>query len=103
MGEQVRISDVGISHGNLTIRVKTDLQVSQPSSFGPESSKTVVVPKRETSVTEEDARMGVLKGGTTLGEVVSALNAIGVTPRDLIAILQAMKAAGALQAELEIL
>jgi flagellar P-ring protein precursor FlgI len=47
--------------------------------------------------------MGVLKGGTTLGEVVSALNAIGVTPRDLIAILQAMKAAGALQAELEIL
>jgi flagellar P-ring protein precursor FlgI len=62
-----------------------------------------VVPKQKTTVTEEEARMTVLKGGATIGEVVNALNAIGVTPRDLIAILQAMKAAGALQAELEIL
>jgi flagellar P-ring protein precursor FlgI len=54
-------------------------------------------------VTEEDARITLLKGGATIGEVVNALNAIGVTPRDLIAILQGMKAAGALQAELEIL
>ncbi|MFI5304239.1 MAG: flagellar basal body P-ring protein FlgI [Nitrospiria bacterium] len=103
MGDQVRISDIGISHGNLIIRVKTDLQVSQPASFGPSNSKTVVVPKQKTTVTEEDARMTVMKGGATIGEVVNALNAIGVTPRDLIAILQAMKAAGALQAELEIL
>jgi len=103
MGDQVRISDIGISHGNLIIRVKTDFQVSQPASFGPSNSKTVVVPKQKTTVTEEEARMTVMKGGATIGEVVNALNAIGVTPRDLIAILQAMKAAGALQAELEIL
>jgi flagellar P-ring protein precursor FlgI len=103
MGDRVRISDIGISHGNLIIRVKTELQVSQPSSFGPSSSKTVVVPKQKTTVTEEDARISVVKGGATIGEVVNALNAIGVTPRDLIAILQAMKAAGALQADLEIL
>lgn len=103
MGDQVRISDIGISHGNLIIRVKTELQVSQPAPLGPSSSKTVVVPKQKTTVTEEEARITVVKGGATIGEVVNALNAIGVTPRDLIAILQAMKAAGALQAELEIL
>jgi flagellar P-ring protein precursor FlgI len=103
MGDQVRISDIGISHGNLIIRVKTELQVSQPPPFGSSGSKTVVVPKQKTTVTEEDARITVVKGGATIGEVVNALNAIGVTPRDLIAILQAMKAAGALQAELEIL
>ncbi|MBI3803029.1 MAG: flagellar basal body P-ring protein FlgI [Nitrospirae bacterium] len=103
MGDQVRISDVAVSHGNLTIRVKTDFQVSQPPPFAPEGSKTVVVPQQKTEVKEEDAKILVLKGGTTIGEVVRGLNAIGVTPRDLIAILQAIKAAGALQAELEIL
>lgn len=103
MGDQVRISDVAVSHGNLTIRVKTEFQVSQPPSFAPEGSQTVIVPQQQTEVKEEDAKILVLKGGTTIGEVVRGLNAIGVTPRDLIAILQAIKAAGALQAELEIL
>ena len=103
MGDQVRISDVAVSHGNLTIRVKTEFQVSQPPPFAPEGSETVVVPQRQTDVKEEEAQILVLKGGTTIGEVVRGLNAIGVTPRDLIAILQAIRAAGALQAELEIL
>lgn len=103
MGDQVRISDVAVSHGNLTIRVKTEFQVSQPPSFAPEGSKTVIVPQQQTDVKEEEAKILVLKSGTTIGDVVRGLNAIGVTPRDLIAILQAIKAAGALQAELEIL
>lgn len=103
MGEKVRISDVAVSHGNLTIRVRTDFQVSQPSSFGPESSETVVVPRREASITEEEAKITVLRAGTSIGQVVQGLNAIGVTPRDLIAILLAIKAAGALQAEFKIL
>src|SRR5579884_384693 len=103
MGDQVKISDVAVSHGNLTIRVKTEYQVSQPPPFAPKGSETIVVPQRQTEVKEEEAKILVLKGGTTIGEVVRGLNAIGVTPRDLIAILQAIKAAGALQAELEIL
>jgi len=102
MGDQVRISEVAVSHGNLTIRVKTDFQVSQPPPFAPEGSETVVVPQRQTNVEEEEAQILML-GGATIGEVIRGLNAIGVTPRDLIAILQAIKAAGALQAELEIL
>ncbi|WDT75371.1 MAG: flagellar basal body P-ring protein FlgI [Candidatus Manganitrophus sp.] len=102
MGDQVRISEVAVSHGNLTIRVKTDFQVSQPPPFAPEGSETVVVPQRQTEVQEEDAQILMLRGAT-IGEVVRGLNAIGVTPRDLIAILQAIKSAGALQAELEIL
>lgn len=102
MGDQVRISEVAVSHGNLTIRVKTDFQVSQPPPFAPEGSETVVVPQRQIEVQEEEAQILMLKGAT-IGEVVRGLNAIGVTPRDLIAILQAIKAAGALQAELEIL
>lgn len=102
MGEHVRIADVAVSHGNLTIRVKTELQVSQPSPLS-EGGQTVVTPKRQTDVTEDDAQVILLPDGTSLGDVVRGLNAIGVTPRDLIAILQAMRAAGALQAELEIL
>ena len=103
MGEKVRISDVAVAHGNLTIRVTTEFQVSQPSSFAPESSETVVVPQQKASVIEEEAKISVLRAGTTIGQVIQGLNAIGVTPRDLIAILQAIKAAGALQAEFEIL
>jgi len=102
MGDHVRLSEVAVSHGNLTIRVKTDFNVSQPAPFS-EKGNTVVVPEQKTTVTEEDAKIMVLKGGANIGDVVTALNAIGVTPRDLIAILQAIKVAGALQAELEIL
>ncbi len=103
MGDQVRISDVAIAHGNLTIRVQSEFQVSQPPSFAPENAETVVVPKREADVVEEDAKIVLVKGGTTIGTLIQGLNSIGVTPRDLISILQSIKAAGALHAKLEIL
>ncbi|MFQ5588124.1 MAG: flagellar basal body P-ring protein FlgI [Nitrospiria bacterium] len=103
MGDQVRISDVAIAHGNLTIRVQTELQVSQPPAFAPKGAETVVVPERDADVVEEDSKIVLVKGGTTIGTLIQGLNSIGVTPRDLISILQAIKAAGALHAELEIL
>ncbi len=93
MGENVRISTVAISHGSLTIQVKTQLEVSQPEAFS----------QKDVSVDEQEARLMVLQSGVTVDEVVRALNSVGVTPRDLIAILQAIKAGGALQADLEII
>lgn len=102
MGDKVRISDIAISHGNLTIRVKTEEQVSQPPAFSTKG-ETKVVPKVETTVEEEKAKLILLPSGTTIGELVRGLNAIGVSPRDLISILQVIKAAGALQSELEII
>lgn len=102
LGEQVRISTVAISHGTLSVTVKEDKQVSQPpplSSVG----QTVVVPDTKLEVKERQEKLVVVPAGTSLGEVVRALNAIGVSPRELIVILQAIKAAGALQAALEIL
>lgn len=101
MGENVRISTVAISHGNLTIQIKTQIKVSQPGAFS--RGETVVVPEGDVSVEEQEARLMVLSSGITVDEVVRALNSVGVTPRDLIAILQAIKAAGALQADLEII
>ncbi len=103
MGDQVRISDVAIAHGNLTIRVQTEFQVSQPPAFAPENAETVVVPQQEADVLEEEAKIVLVKGGTTIGTLIQGLNSIGVTPRDLISILQSIKAAGALHADLEIL
>jgi flagellar P-ring protein precursor FlgI len=102
MGEKVRISPVAISHGNLTIEVTTDYKVSQPAPFAPSSAQTVVVPQTKMDVKEQKAAL-IEVSGTTLGEVVRALNYLGVTPRDLIAILQALKSAGALKVELEII
>lgn len=97
MGENVRISAVAVAHGNLTIQVTTEQEVSQPNPFG--GGETTVVPK--TSILAETGEEGnvALIEGLSIGELVQALNDLGVTPRDLIAILQAIKAAGALQAE----
>lgn len=103
MGDQVRISTVAVSHGNLSITIKSEFQVSQPPPFAPRGAETVVVPKTDVSVKEDKAGLAVVSAGASIGDVVSALNAIGVTPRDLIAILQAIKRAGALNAELEIM
>ncbi len=102
IGQNVKIAPVAIAHGNLTIEIKTTYAVSQPASFGPESSKTVVVPNKDVNVKEQKASL-MEASGSTLGEVVSALNALGVTPRDLISIMQALKAEGALKADLEII
>jgi flagellar P-ring protein precursor FlgI len=102
IGEKVRVYPVAIAHGDLTIEIKTEFGVSQPPPFAPPGAETVIVPQREVEVKEKKASLAEVSG-TTLGEVVKALNALGVTPRDLISILQALKAAGALRAELEII
>ncbi|MBI5598580.1 MAG: flagellar basal body P-ring protein FlgI [Deltaproteobacteria bacterium] len=101
MGANVRISTVAVSHGNLSIEVKTRYRISQPPPFS--SGSTVVRPEEEVRVEEQKARLLTMEEGASIAEVVNTLNALGVTPRDLIAILQAIKAAGALQAELEII
>ncbi|MDX1765310.1 MAG: flagellar basal body P-ring protein FlgI [bacterium] len=101
MGEHVRISTVAISHGNLSIQIKERLGVSQPQPFG--RGVTVAVPDSEVEVAEEDRKLMVVERGVSIGEVVQGLNSIGVSPADLIAIFQAIKAAGALQAELQII
>ncbi len=101
MGSQVRVSTVAIAQGNLTIRVTETPQVSQPNPLG--NGETVVVPRTSIEVEDQaERRMGVLRGGVSLQELVRGLNALGVGPRDLISILQAIKAAGALQSELEL-
>jgi flagellar P-ring protein precursor FlgI len=101
MGEHVRISTVAVSHGNLSIQVREQPLVSQPQPFS--GGQTTVVPDTQITVEEEQRRLFVIEGGATIGELTRALNAIGVTPRDLIAIFQAIKAAGALHATLEII
>ncbi|MBI3026214.1 MAG: flagellar basal body P-ring protein FlgI [Candidatus Tectomicrobia bacterium] len=103
MGENVRISTVAISHGNLNIVIREESLVSQPGAFAPEGAATVVVPRTDVTVKQEKRNMVVIPKTVSIGDVVRGLNAIGVAPRDLIAILQALKAAGALDAEITLL
>jgi flagellar P-ring protein precursor FlgI len=125
LGENVRISTVAVAHGNLSIQIKEKLNVSQPLPFAPGApagtppitispregtgtivapgGATVVTPETSVTVKEEGGPMIIVSSGANLGEVVRALNAIGATPRDLISILQSIKAVGGLQADLEIL
>ena len=98
-GEKVRISTIAVSHGNLSIEIKAQYIVSQPTAFST-TGNTTVVPDTQAYVEEEESRLMVIKEGVDIGEVAAALNALGVTPRDMISIFQAMKEAGALQAEL---
>ncbi|MBA4750336.1 MAG: flagellar basal body P-ring protein FlgI [Alphaproteobacteria bacterium] len=102
MGKNVRISSVAVSHGNLTIRISETPQVSQPNPFSTTGS-TVVVPRTSINVNEEGKKMTVLEEGVTLQELVDHLNALGVSPRDMITILRTIKASGALQAEIEVI
>ena len=132
MGENVRISTVAVAQGNLTVRITETPQVSQPNPFAPGGSlpvaidpatgrpiapgqdgvqfapgggaATTVVPRTTVEVDEQSQRrMAVLKEGVSLQELVNGLNALGVGPRDMISILQAIKAAGALQADIEVM
>ena len=122
IGEKAGITQVAVAHGNLSIQIEESKEVSQPQPFGTARSvegaipaqmeggvvvapggATVVAPSSKVSVEEEKSGLILVPEGKTVGDLVKALNAIGVTPRDLITILQAMKAAGALQAELEIM
>jgi flagellar P-ring protein precursor FlgI len=101
IGGNVRLSPVAISHGNLSVEVKSDPIISQPEPVS--KGKTTVVAKEEVKVKEEKNNLMELKPGATLEDLVSSLNDLKVTPRDIIAILQALKQAGALHAELEII
>jgi flagellar P-ring protein precursor FlgI len=101
MGENVRIATVAVSHGNLTLLIKETPKVSQPPALS--GGETKVVPRTELKVTEESGGLATLKEGASIGDVVRALNTLGVTPRDLIGILQAIKAAGALQGDLTVI
>ncbi len=122
MGDAVRISTVAIAHGNLTIRITETPQVSQPNPFAPSTAgapiipgqitggaiapggATVVVPRTQVEIDEQnDRRLAILPNSVTLQELVNSLNALGFGPRDMITILHAIKAAGALQAEVEVM
>ena len=100
MGDDVRINKVAIAQGNLTIRITETPQVSQPNPFS-NTGVTVVVPRTTIEVEEDaDRHLAVLTPGVTLEQLVTGLNALGVTPRDMISILQSIKTAGALQADI---
>ncbi len=99
MGANVRISTVAIAQGNLTIRVTETPEVSQPAPLS--NGTTTAVPRTQVQVDDQhDRKLGILQGSVTLRDLVASLNALGVGPRDLISILQTIKAAGALQADL---
>ena len=104
MGQNVRISTVAIAQGNLTIRITETPQVSQPGPFA-EAGETEVVPRTQIQIDDQnDNRLAVVEGnGVSLQQLVDGLNALGIGPRDLISILQTIKAAGALQAEIEVM
>lgn len=102
IGDDVRVSTVAIAQGNLTISVGETPQVSQPSPFS-RNGDTVVVPRTTVGADDEPADLRIVEESVRLRDLVDGLNALGVSPRDLIAILQAIKAAGALQADIEVL
>jgi flagellar P-ring protein FlgI len=101
MGGDVRLGTAAVAHGNLSVRISTQFDVSQPAPMS--GGQTTVTPQTELDVNEGDAQLVTLDAGATLADVVRALNLLGVTPRDIIAVMQALKAAGALRAEIVIL
>jgi flagellar P-ring protein precursor FlgI len=101
MGKEVKISPVAIMHGTLTVQVETTFDVSQPAPLS--NGNTQVVPKQAVDIKDEKTRNLVLKNGATIEELVKALSSIGSTSRDIIAILQNLRSAGALEGELEII
>jgi flagellar P-ring protein precursor FlgI len=101
LGKDVRVRPVSILHGNLTVEIQTTFAVSQPNALG--QGTTEVIPQTTVTGKEEKARNVVLKEGATVEDLVRALTGIGSTPRDVIAILQNLQSAGALEAELEII
>jgi flagellar P-ring protein precursor FlgI len=101
IGEHVRITPVAVAHGSLTVQITEKPTVSQPLPFS--QGTTQVVPQTSIQVQESKGHLAVVGGGVTIGQVIEGLNAIGATPRDLINILQSIKAAGAMEAELELI
>lgn len=101
IGGQVRIAPVAVLHGSLTVQVVTDFNVSQPGPFS--QGRTTVTPRTDVVVTEDAAESAILQDGATVEELIGSLTAIGSTPRDIIAIMQSIAAAGALEAVLEVM
>ena len=101
MGKQVMIAPVAIMHGALSVEIQTTYEAVQPLPLS--QGQTAVVPQQNVTVKEEKAKNIVLKQGATIEELVRALQAIGSTPRDIIAILQNLRSAGAIEAELEVI
>jgi len=103
MGENVRLSTVAVAQGNLTIRITETPQVSQPGPFS-QTGATTTVARTNVAVTQnQGSQLAVLQDGVSLQQFVNALNALGIGPRDMITILQAVKVAGALQAEIQVM
>jgi flagellar P-ring protein FlgI len=102
MGRDVRVSMVAVAQGNLTVTISETPQVSQPNAFS-RGGTTTVVPRTRIGVQEDGKKLALVKEGVSLQQLVDGLNALGIGPRDLIAILQAIKAAGAIQADIEVM
>jgi len=102
ISSEVRVSPAAVSHGNIIVTISESTAVSQPAPLA-RRGRTVVTPQSQVNVAAEDPRMFLFDTGTTLDDVVRAVNQVGATPHDLVAILQALKQAGALQAELVII
>jgi flagellar P-ring protein precursor FlgI len=101
IGRDVRVSTVAVAQGNLTVTISESPQVSQPAPFS--RGRTTVVPRTRVGVREDGKKLALVKEGVSLQQIVDGLNALGIGPRDLITILQAIKAAGAIQADIEVM
>jgi flagellar P-ring protein precursor FlgI len=101
MGRDVRVATVAVAQGNLTVTISESPQVSQPNPFS--RGRTVVTPNSRVGVTEDGKKFALVKDGVSLQQLVDGLNGLGIGPRDLIGILQAIKAAGAIQADIEVM
>jgi flagellar P-ring protein precursor FlgI len=102
MGNDVRVSTVAVAQGNLTVTITETPQVSQPAPFS-RLGTTTVVPRTRIGVQEDGKKLALVQNGVSLQQLVDGLNSLGIGPRDLIAILQAIKAAGAIQADIEVM
>ena len=101
IGQHVRVSPAAVTHGNLSVTISADAEVSQPDPLS--QGQTVITPNFDVEITEEDSRMFVFDPGVSLDEIVRAVNQVGAAPGDLVAILEALKQSGALRAELVVI
>lgn len=101
IGQNVRVSPAAVTHGNLSVTISANTEVSQPNAFS--DGETVITPNFDVDITEEDSRMFVFNPGISLDEIVRAVNQVGAAPGDLVAILEALKQAGALRADLVVI
>tara|TARA_R110002049_G_scaffold198806_4_gene368854 strand:+ start:2127 stop:3188 length:1062 start_codon:yes stop_codon:yes gene_type:complete len=101
IGQHVRVSPAAVTHGNLSVTISANTEVSQPNAFS--NGETVITPNFDIAVTAEDSRMFLFDSGVSLEDIVKAVNQVGAAPGDLVAILEALKQAGALRAELVVI